>query len=191
MYTAIFIVIVTNRNTSRKLTSQQLHTNQIGTTIKYPMMYINFRETSSCEYFCSYRNNTENIAVRGEHVKNLQGGVDHSGLTFYKNDFCKGITPPSDKLIFLSSWLMLQISILILYPIIFLQQLFSTILAIMAVAFLGWKILGSIEWQNCERPRETGGMLPGKIFDLWSSESQFSCILTRVFLVISEFCSIF
>ena len=41
---------VAGRNASRRLTSQQLHTNQIGTTDYYPMMYIIFGETSSHEY---------------------------------------------------------------------------------------------------------------------------------------------
>ena len=36
----------------------------------------------------------------------------------------------------------------------------AVILAIKEVAILGCKILGSVEWQNYERPRGVRGMLP-------------------------------
>ena len=46
--------------------------------------------------------------------------------------------PQRDRLIFLSLWLMLHISFVIVYPIIFLSSFFATILAIKEVAINIW-----------------------------------------------------
>ena len=134
---------------------------------------------------CKFR-----VVDRGRTCKEFIGGCWPLGTDFLQKWFRKGMMPQRHRLIFLSLSLMLHISIVIVYPIIFLSSLFSTIVAIKEVAILGYKILGSIEWQNFERSRGVREHGPPEKFLIYGALNRDFLHSDTSFWVFSEFYNI-